>query len=113
MSAETLNELLSGLLGLLCILVLVVSLVQLYRAKKRPPQVEQARVALKACRAMLIRTGRRDWRNKPHYYVRFEMEGGTVDLLCPGEIYALLEEGQEGELIWKQGRVMEFHKHQR
>ena len=65
MSAETLNELLSGLLGLLCILVLVVSLVQLYRAKKRPPQVEQARVALKAGRAMLIRTGRRDWRNKP------------------------------------------------
>ena len=112
MNPEVLSDILSGALGALCILVLIVSGIQILRNRRRPPRVDRAKVILKAGRAMLIRTGRRDWRNKPHYHVRFEMEGGSADLLCPVEIYARLEEGQEGLLTYKMGRVMGFEPQQ-
>ena len=110
MNPEVLSDILSGALGALCILVLIVSGIQILRNRRRPPRVDRAKVILKAGRAMLIRTGRRDWRNKPHYSVRFEIDGQNVDLLCPWEVYSVLEEGWEGEVTWKEGRVQQFHR---
>ena len=112
LNAGLLSDLLAGALGALCIVILVASLWKTNQARKQPPQSGRARVAVLAGRAFLIRTGRRDWRSKPHYHVRFELEGGSVDLLCPVEIYARLEEGQWGLLTYKMGRVMSFEPQQ-